>query len=288
MSGKLEDHENLKDWIGRQQESTQLITPWPMAAMSATLDRDDPAPVDGTPVPPPWHWLYFLETEPQHSLDADGHAARGGFLPPVTLPRRMWAGGRMEFAAPLRVGAMARKVSTIKDVTVKEGRSGLLVFVVVRHEIFVDEGLSVAEEHDIVYREAPRPDAPQVADRPAPPDGVWRRDITADPVLLFRYSALTFNGHRIHYDRGYCRDHEGYPGVVVHGPLTATLLLDLCRRKAPDAAITGFDYRAVKPLFDTAPFRVEGVLDADGASARVWASDAGGALAMEGKVMLRI
>jgi 3-methylfumaryl-CoA hydratase len=274
----------LGDWIGRTQEIADVVTAWPMAALSATLDRDDPPPGPGTPVPPPWHWLFFLEAERQAALAEDGHAARGGFLPPVALPRRMWAGGRMRFHHPLRVGEAARRVSTIKDVSEKRGHSGALVFVVVRHEVFDAQGMALWEEHDIVYREAPRADAPAPQPTPAPGNPQWSRTIVPDPVMLFRYSALTFNGHRIHYDRDYCRDVEGYPGLVVHGPLTATLMLDLVRRERPEAAIAAFDYRALSPLFDTSPFAVEGSLSDDGRHARIWARDSAAAVAVEGSV----
>jgi 3-methylfumaryl-CoA hydratase len=274
----------LKTWIGRRETARDMITPVPVAALSATLDREDPPPLPGMALPPLWHWLYFLPTVRQSELGADGHALRGGFLPPVKLPRRMWAGGRLRFHAKLRVGEMVSRHSRIADVALKEGRSGRMIFVLVRHEITGDSGLALTEEHDIVYRDAATSDAAPPAPRPAPAEAVWRREIVPDDVLLFRYSALTFNGHRIHYDRRYVTGEEGYPGLVVHGPLIATLLLDLLRRHSP-GTVTAFNFRAIKPLFDTAPFTVCGAPKPDG-GALLWAQDETGAVAMEAEATL--
>jgi 3-methylfumaryl-CoA hydratase len=281
------DFEHLRDWIGRSEATDDRVGKTPAAALSATLDRDDAPPADGDPLPPLWHWLYFLPLHRQSELGPDGHAKRGGFLPPVPLPRRMWAGGRFEFHQPLRIGEAIRRNSRIVDVSVKDGRSGRLVFVLVRHEIGNDAGLAIVEEHDIVYREPPSLGDPAPLPRPARCDETWSRTIAADDVLLFRYSALTFNGHRIHYDRRYVTAVEGYPGLVVHGPLIATLLLDLLRRNRPEAEVSRFSFRALRPLFDTAPFAVCG-RPADAAdTVDLWARDADGALAMEATAILR-
>jgi len=274
-----EDEAKLKSWIGKTEEQSDLITAWPLQALAASLDKDAP----GAEVPWPWHWLYFLETTKQSELASDGHAGRGGFLPPVTLPRRMWAGGRMQFYRSLKIGETAIKKSTIKDVTLKSGRSGELAFVVVLHEIFGPDGLCISEEHDIVYREEAKPGAPEPQAQSRPLEATWRREIDPTEALLFRYSALTFNGHRIHYDLDYCRDEEGYPGLIVHGPLTATLLLDLAYRENPGKIMTSFSYRAVRPVFATGPYSIEGAANSDG-TVRVWALDQDGALAMDGTV----
>jgi 3-methylfumaryl-CoA hydratase len=270
----------LQEWVGRGEVVEDRVTPVPIAALAATLDRDDPPPRPGDAVPPLWHWLYFLPLSRQSMLGPDGHPRRGGFLPPVGLPRRMWAGGRLSFPRPLRVGERIRRTSTIADVTHRTGRSGALVFVLVRHEVAGEDGVAVIEEHDIVYREAARPGEAAPAPRPAPADALWRRTVAVDPVLLFRYSALTFNGHRIHYDHRYVTEEEGYPGLVVHGPLIATLLADLLRRH-DNRSLAAFRFRAVRPLFDTAPFSVCGAPSADGSTATLWAADGGDALAME-------
>ena len=278
------DLDRLKTWIGRTETRTDLVTAVPCAAMSATLDRADAEPKDGMPLPPLWHWLYFLPLSPLREAGPDGHPQRGGFLPPVPLPRRMFAGGRFEFRHPLRIGDTMTRTSRIVDVTGKEGRSGALVFVTVRHEIANGSGIAMTEEHDIVYREPPRADAPAPKPQPAPTGETFSREIVPDPVLLFRYSALTFNSHRIHYDRPYVTEIEGYPGLIVHGPLIATLLVDLVRRSLPEATITRFTFRAVRPLFDTHRFSVCGCRD--GSIIALWARDHQGCLSMEASAEL--
>ena len=274
---------DLSSWIGRSETIDDVVAATPYAALSATLDRPAERPSAGTPLPPLWHWLYFLPLYRQSDVGPDGHAKRGGFLPPVPLPRRMWAGSQFEFRRTLRVGDRLRRVSTIDKVTEKSGRSGQLVFVKVRHEITAnEEGTSaLVEFHDIVYREAPRADEAAPAPKPAPAATQWQRRVIPDEVLLFRYSALTFNGHRIHYDRRYVTEVEGYPGLIVHGPLIATLLLDLLRRELAEARVTAFEFRAVRPLYDIHPFDVCGARSGDGKAVHLWARDHEGALAMD-------
>jgi 3-methylfumaryl-CoA hydratase len=271
----------LQAWQGRSETLHDEITAAPVRNLSATLDRDDPDPVRGTELPPLWHWLYFLPSARQSELGPDGHPKRGGFLPPVPLPRRMWAGGRLQWLAPLRVGDAVERTSRIVSVTHKAGRSGDLLFVLVRHELRNAQGLALTEEHDIVYRPAPRPGDPVPPPQAAPAQAPWSREIVPDDVLLFRYSALTFNGHRIHYDRRYVTEVEGYPGLIVHGPLIATLLVDLARRQRPDARIRSFSFKAVRPTFDLHPFRVSGQPAADGQGAELWAQDHEGWLTMQ-------
>ncbi len=274
----MTDFKRYLEWIGRTESRTDMVAAMPVAGMSATLDRDDPEPLPGTDLPPLWHWMLFNPVARQSQLGADGHPRRGGFLPPVDLPRRMWAGGRLQFHHPLRIGDEVTRASKIADVTVKEGRSGTLVFVKVQHEITNALGLAIVEEHDIVYRDNPTPGATAPAPQPAPEASDFSRDIVPDPVLLFRYSALTFNGHRIHYDRSYVTEVEGYPGLIVHGPLIATLLLDLARCNV-SRPVKRFEFRAVRPLFDIHPFSVHGV-QRDGAL-KLWARDHTGALTMD-------
>lgn len=278
------DLDHLRAWIGRTETRRDLVTAVPMAALSATLDRNDPEPVDGTAIPPLWHWLYFLPISPLGEAGPDGHPKRGGFLPPVPLPRRMFAGGRFEYHQPLRIGDRISRASRITDVSGKEGRSGTLVFVTVRHEIANATGVALAEEHDIVYRENPRADAPVPKPQAARTDETFSREIAPDPVLLFRYSALTFNSHRIHYDRSYVTEVEGYPGLIVHGPLIATFLTDLLRRNLPQAAVRRFEFRAVRPLFDIHRFTVCG--RQDGNRVALWTRDHEGWLTMEGTAEL--
>ena len=270
---------NLRDWIGTSETVTDTVTPTPYAALSATFDRDAGRPSAGTPLPALWHWLYFLPLHKRSDIGPDGHAKRGGFLPPVPLPRRMWAGSQFEFHGPIRVGDTITRTSTIHDVTEKTGRTGPLVFVKVRHEIrrAGDEAKALTEFHDIVYREAPK--AGDVAPAPviAPTASAWERKWTPDDVLLFRYSALTFNGHRIHYDRKYVTEVEGYPGLVVHGPMLATLMLDLLRYERPDAVVTRYEFKAMRPVFDIHPFWVCGEPQADGKTVKLWVRDHEGA-----------
>ena len=277
--------ETLHRWIGKTAAAEDRVMPGPAHALAATLDRDLQF-AEGDPLPPPWHWLYFVSMSPMAETGPDGHPTRGGFLPPVPLPRRMWAGSRMEFFRPLRVGDSIRRVSEITDVGAKEGRSGPLVFVTVRHEIAGPDGPLLTEEHDIAYRDLAKPGEKAPPAKAAPRDPAWQREIVADPVLLFRYSALTYNSHRIHYDHPYVTAVEGYPGLVVHGPLLATLLLDLLLRNRPQAIVTRFEFRARLPLFDTAPFSVCGRPDPDGGMVNLWAQDAAAQLCMDATAMV--
>ena len=273
------DLDRLREWIGRTETRVDQATAAPIAAMSATLDRDDPEPKPGTEIPPLWHWLYFLPISPLGEAGPDGHPKRGGFLPPVPLPRRMFAGGRLEFSRPLKVGQQITRTSRITDVSGKDGRSGTLVFVTVRHEIADAAGVAMTEEHDIVYRENPRADAPAPKPQAARKDEAFSREIAPDPVLLFRYSALTFNSHRIHYDRPYVTQVEGYPGLIVHGPLIATLLADLLGRNLAKTPVRSFEFRAVRPLFDIHRFAVCG--KRDGNRVALWTRDNEGWVTME-------
>jgi 3-methylfumaryl-CoA hydratase len=273
------DASTLTAWIGRTETREDTISAAPVAALAALLDRDDPPPKPGDAIPPLAHWLYFLPVHRQSQVGPDGHAVRGEFLPPVPLPRRMWAGSRIEFVSPLPIGATATRLSRIADVKVKEGRSGTLVFVTVRHEISGPAGLAIVDEHDIVYR---GDTGKAVADPvPAPSHETWSRTIEPDPVLLFRYSAVTFNGHRIHYDLPYVTKVEGYPGLIVHGPLIATLLIDLLRRSLPGVDVKRYAFRAMRPLFDTASFEVCGRPGEGPAQANLWTRDADGAVTMQ-------
>ena len=274
------DTERLQGWVGRTETARDRIAPDRCRAMQATLDLADPPLEGGDPLPPLWHWLYFWSAAPRSALGRDGHPVPGGFLPPVGAARRMWAGSRVSFPGPLRIGETAERVSTVTGVTPKRGRGGALVFVTVRHEISGPGGLAIVDEHDIVYREdsggqpAGLPPGP-----PAPTEAAVRDRFTADPTLLFRYSALTFNGHRIHYDRDYATGVEGYPGLVVHGPLLATLLVGLAARIRPDRRVARFSFRAIRPVFDADPVTLCGVPDGDSAI-DLWVADRDGRQAM--------
>jgi len=278
---------HLQSWVGRTETLVDDITAAPLRGLSATLDREDPPPVAGTAVPPLWHWLYFLPQPRRSEIGPDGHARRGGFLPPVPLPRRMWAGGRLHWHQQvLQVGDAVKRLSRIESVTHKAGRTGDLVFVLVRHEIHNAQGLTLSEEHDIVYRANPQPGDPVPPPQPAAKEAAWTETVTPDDVLLFRYSALTFNSHRIHYDRRYVTEVEGYPGLIVHGPLIATLLAELVRKHMPGARLLKFEFRAVRPVFDLWPFKLHGLPSADGKSVSLWTEDHEGWLTMQATATL--
>jgi len=273
----------LESWIGRSEQVADQATQAQAQALAATLDREGPGLEPGDPLPPLWHWIYFTPKAPAHEIGPDGHPKRGGFLPPVALPRRMWAGGRFEFRQPIRVGDALTRTSTIADVRRREGRSGTLVFVTVRHEIGRDGLVLLTEEHDIVYRDLPRPGVPTPEPERAPTDESTARRVVPDPVLLFRYSALTFNGHRIHYDRSYVTEVEGYPGLIVHGPLIATLLIGEAERQRPGLRVGRFEFKAVHPLFDVDPFEVC-CRFGSGNGIDLWARDKEGHLAMRARL----
>lgn len=281
---------HLQTWQGKSESRTDWLTAAPVAALTATLDRDEGEPAPGTALPALWHWLYFLPFARQSQIGSDGHPQRGGFLPPVPLPRRMWAGSRLRWnpANPLQVGQTVERTSTIRSVTHKAGRSGELLFVQLEHRYTNDQGEALIEEQDIVYRAAAAPGAPAPAPQKPPLAGqaVWSRSITPDPVLLFRYSALTFNGHRIHYDRDYATREEGYAGLVVHGPLLATLLMDLLRRHRPDATVASFAFKAVRPTLDTHPFSVHARPSDDGKTIELWGEDYEGWLTIQATATL--
>ena len=279
--------DRLKDWIGKTQTSEDLAAPFPARALIATLDENDPDPKTGDALPPLWHWLYFLEVARQSKLGPDGHAERGDFLPPVPLPRRMWAGSRFSFEGePIRIGDTIKRSSTIKSVEPKSGSTGSMVFVTVQHTISGPRGLSLVEDHDIVYREAPKPGEAARAPNPAPTDATWSRTIEATPPLLFRFSALTFNGHRIHYDQPYVTGTEGYPGLIVHGPLMGLVQIELARRSNPAKIPARFEFRALSPVFAGAPFSVSARHETDG-TVSTWIANSTGGLAQQGKVVFR-
>jgi 3-methylfumaryl-CoA hydratase len=282
----LEDFSSrLQDWVGREERAEDRVAARPVEILLATLDRPHTGLCDGAEIPPAWHWLFFHEVVPLSQTGADGHPARGGFLPPVPLPRRMWGGNRMQFHCPLHVGERIVRTSTVHSATLKQGGSGLLCFITVRHEVVGESGLATEEEHDIVYREAARPGAPQPPQVPLPEvSPAWQRELQPSEVLLFRFSALTMNSHRIHYDRRFCVEDEGYPGLLVHGPLTMLLLLDLFHRNAPERQLRSVDARARSPLYDTAPIQLMGLPEPAAGSAELWAAGPGPSLAMTARV----
>lgn len=278
---------HFQQWTGRTEEMRDQVTLTPMTALGAMLDRDDPPSALGDDLPPLWHWLYFLPVHRQSFVGSDGHPKRGGFLPPVDLPRRMWAGSQLEFLRPLKAGSAIARRSCIESVAHKQGRTGDLVFVKVKHEVGDAAGLAIVERQDIVYRDHPAASEKPAALVAAPIVAHWAREVVPDPVLLFRYSALTLNGHRIHYDRPYSIGEEGYEGLVVHGPLLATLLMDSLRSELPGARVGSFSFRAIKPVVDTSPFYVCGKRDElDPGKVTLWIAGSDGSLRMEASAVL--
>ena len=274
---------SFADWIGHNDVREDVAHPGPVAGLAALLDHVTP-PWDGKVLPPLAHWLYFPEHARQSELGEDGHPSRGGFLPPITLPRRMWAGSTIAYHRPIALGMVMRRSSRIEEISEKAGRSGQLIFVRLRHDIEIADGLALREWQDIVYREAQGVSTPRV-EGATTRHSEASRHVTADSRLLFRYSALTFNAHRIHYDRDYCRRVEAYPGLVVHGPLLATLLLDHAMRIDRNMCPLEFSFRAQLPVFDTTPFAL--CLAHEGNHVGLWVESSEGAAAMTAQLKMQ-
>jgi 3-methylfumaryl-CoA hydratase len=271
----------LADWIGREEVQHDTISLAPARSLAALLDRDPDSIQQSDPLPALWHWIYFNRAVRQSDLGEDGHARRGGFLPPVALPRRMWAGGQLRWIAPLRIGDIAERRSIVRAVEEKTGRSGALVIVTIQHTIGSERGPAIEETQQILYRERSGDNASArvSADSKSPArETEWSTTFLPTPVALFRFSALTSNAHRIHYDHPYTTQVEAYPGLLVHAPLTALLLLEEAGQRAPDHALS-YEYRALAPLFADRPIVLQGALNSD-AQMDVWASDPDGFVAM--------
>jgi 3-methylfumaryl-CoA hydratase len=281
-----QDLEKLKDWIGEKESAIDYVTVPAVDRLAATLDRDEPMPKAGDPLPIGWHQILFPRVARHSQIGADGHPERGDFLPPVPLPRRMFAGKRTTFHDDLRVGDEVRRDSVIKNVVIKQGQTGQMVFVTVKTEITSPRGHAITEEHDYVYREAAPGGTPPQPPKPAPGKAVWSRVVTPDPVMLFRYSALTFNGHRIHYDLPYVTKTEGYPGLVMNGGLTTLLVFELARAQA-SAPIRYISSRNVRALFVNQPITVAGEPSSDNKTAKLWATNHEGALALTAEAEFR-
>jgi 3-methylfumaryl-CoA hydratase len=282
------DIATLRGWIGRKEIRSERLHPVPGRLLAATLDAADTDLREGTALPPLFHWLYFLPAGRQSELALDGHAARGGFLPPVPLPRRMWAASSIEFAVPLGFGETVVRTSEIIDVAFKEGRSGPLIFVKLQHTLVGEAGCpALVEMQDLVYRNPPS--AADAGSHPIPAASAarWVRRVKPDATLLFRYSALTFNSHRIHFDRRYAVEVEGYAGLVVQGPLMATLLADHLLREMPFARLRRFTFRAEKPLIDDTPIFLCAQPAPDRLAVQLWSCDATGARYTQASVTLQ-
>jgi 3-methylfumaryl-CoA hydratase len=289
LSMNKSDLEFLQQWVGRTESARTLISANPVAGLAATLDRTQ-VPTDGEALPPLWHWLYFTPLARQSELGADGHPATGGFLPPIPLPRRMWAGGRLKFALPVIIGEEVSKTTAIQSITHKAGKQGPLIFVTLRHELSGPRGLAIIEEQDLVYRPTASSVSPVRATPSAsPPPEIghaWSSEVVPSPALLFRYSALTFNAHRIHYDLAYAQEEEGYPQLVVHGPLIATLIADRLLANV-QGQLSEFGFRALSPLFVDAPFKLCGNEVDTAGHCSAWAESRDGILSMSTTAIVR-
>ena len=274
--------EVLERAVGKTQESSDRIALAPARNLAATFDRAADALEPGSALPPGWHWLYFLDAPESRLLGEDGRTVPNGFLPDTGLPRRMWASGSFTFHGDLALGDDATCTMRIADIAHKQGRSGALVFITTDHAVVQGGRLLIEERRNLVFRDMPQAGG-QPRPEPAPVDAAWQRTVMPDPVLLFRFSALTFNAHRIHYDADYCRNVEGYPGLVVHGPMLALLMLDLLGRHCPGRALRRFDYRAASPLFAGERFTVCGKPTGEGAE--LWVAGSQGQLATAGIVV---
>lgn len=271
----------LQAWVGRAQTSADSIGLGPARAMMALLDHDPDSLRLGDPLPPCWHWLYLHSPAKRSEVGADGHPRRGGWLPPISLARRMWAGSRLRFHTPLRVGHSAERRSEVRVIEEKHGQSGALVFVTVRHTVTGPNGLVVDEDQDLVFRDPAAAGSVRAAD-PLPLERDWEERFEPDAATLFRFSAITMNGHRIHYDFPYATGVEGYRGLLVHAPLTALLLLDAAGRRNP-AGVATFQFQARSPLVNNEPVTLAGRTTAAGESV-VWAGDPDGRIAMQGTI----
>lgn len=271
--------ENLKSYIGRSETAADVVTGSAMVKIAAALGLDNPASAKGDPIPPGWYGAFFPPSHRPSQMRADGQAAGHGFLPPVPLPRRRLGGVRMSFSEPLRIGDEITRVSEIADISVDEDASGSMVLLVERNSISNSRGLAVVEERDVIWLSEGRAAAKSAPAPAAPAEAAWRRVVEPNPVLLFRFSAIRFNSHRIHYDRDYVTKVEGLPGLAVQGTLVSQLLIEMCRSELPARKMTYFGYQAVRQLYDTGPFTIAGAPAAGGETA-LWAVAADGTLAM--------
>lgn len=269
----------LRKWIGEKETATDYVTVPTIHRLGALLDRDDPFPKIGDPLPIGWHAILFPRVVRQSQIGPDGHPARGDFLPPVPLPRRMFAGKTVTFVSDLRVGDEVRRESVIQNVELKQGRTGEMIFVTVKTDIYSPRSLAITELQRIVYRESPDPSAKATPPQAAPGEARWKKTVTPDTVMLFRFSALTFNGHRIHYDLPYVTQVEGYPGLIVNGNLSTLMMFEIARENA-GRPIARFSSRNVSPLFVGRPLQVCGAPEEDNRTIKLWVTNDQGGVAL--------
>jgi 3-methylfumaryl-CoA hydratase len=280
MTEKI-DIDHLREWIGRTTEASDIVTAQLVKGLRATLFQEIGEPKPGDAAPFTVHWCLAQPVFPMSMLSQDGHPTRGGFLPPVPLPRRMWAGGELEFVSALRVGDEAKRSSRIAEITMKTGSTGILCFVSVEHVVTTTRGVAIRERQDIVYRDiSSAPQAASTKPPPPPPVAKHRESHMADPVLLFRYSALTFNGHRIHYDRDYVTKVEGYPGLIFHGPLQASFIVEMAAKLHGGQPPKKISYRGLQPLFEGSEFSINA--NETDSGMEIWTANSAGQPTMKG------
>lgn len=276
---------NLQEWTGKQEDIDDRIYVTPVRALALTLNYQDYPVAEGKPLPELWHWLFFLPLSPMSAVGPDGHPKRGGFLPPISLERRMWASGRLHFQQELMIGDDIHKTSEILKISEKEGKAGKMIFVTVRHLVQSQRGVAVEEEQDIVYLPMPKSFV-QPPPNPLPDDLSWQEAYPVDPVLLFRFSALTFNGHKIHYNWQHATEIEKYPGLVVHGPLQALLLLESAKQHHPGRKPASYSFKAVRPIFEADGLYLCGKSRPDG-SLDLFTANAEGNIGMQSHITWR-
>lgn len=280
--------ENFELWIGKKEIHHDYCNARPIQMMQALLNEPEKNPKE---LPHLYHWFYFLPVVDGQEIAEDGHPKKGSFLPPIPFPKRMWAGGRLQFLTPILINQAIRRQSEILKVEFKSGKSGDMYFVTVKHSIYADDALAIVEEHDIVYRDISKQPQIQSITSQSPTPTIesrnysFKKQFRIDEVTLFRYSAITFNGHRIHYDRPYATQTEGYPGLIVHGPLLATLLLHTLKKENPNKDISTFEFRAVNPVFDFNTFEICADVQSD--QTELWIEKEHGQVCMKAKVTFK-
>ena len=274
----------LRSWIGKLDSSEDEVSIAPITALSATLGRKQNKITKGAALPHLWHWLFFLSKDPPATLSQDGSSVGSKLYPPIPLTTSMWVGGRVQFHQPIFIGKSISRLSEVVDVSQKEGRSGPLIFLLIRHHISEGDNVLVTEEQDIAYQKINYRDT--IKKKPAPVEQVWIEKIIPNEVLLFRYAALTFNSQRVHYDRGYAKDNFGYADLPVQASLVAILLVNLLETHYPKQRIVAFSFRALMPLFIKEPFYICGQPEPNGRTIHLWAKNSAGFLAVDAVVTI--
>ena len=275
-----ESLESFKSYIGKSEKATDVVTASAMRKFAATLGQEDPPTDKGSPIPPGWYGAFFPASHRPSQMRTDGQASGGGIVPPIPLPRRRIGGTRVRFEEPLRIGDEITRVTEIADVQIDDGPSGAMATVIERNSISNSRGLAVVEERDMVMLSEARAEAAPASAPTVPAQAKWLELIEPNPPLLFRFSAIRFNSHRIHYDRDYVTKIEKLPGLVVQSSLISQLLIEMCRKQLPARQLRSFDFKSVRQIYDTGKFTIAGNPAADGREAELWALDSDGRVAM--------